>query len=161
VSVTHGTLETRPALRRLAWAGLAALLLALAADAWAGPVIQRYVNFSVSPSTLDLGSVPGPGNYDSPAALTVHVTANCVHGGIVASVTALQMAGGGTIGPERVFVRLPATGVYVPMTAAVAVTPTMNPGVFDVVLKFRLETTMADAAGDYTGTMTITLAPLP
>jgi len=142
---------------------VAAAVLALWAEtAHAIPKVERYVSVSVTPATLDLGSVPQPGTYDSASELKVHVTANCVHGGVVASVTALERAGGGgSIGPERVFVKLPATDNYVAMTNPVAVTGPMNPGVFDVILKFRVETTWADDPGEYTGTLTITCAGAP
>ncbi|MEI7836445.1 MAG: hypothetical protein WCK05_08530 [Planctomycetota bacterium] len=158
----HRTTERRPALATLAWAGLAAMaVLALApADAHAAPVIQKYINMSVSPTTLDLGSVPAPGAYDSPSELKVHVTANCVHGGVVASVTPLTRAEGGAIDGNRIFIKLPGMN-YRPMTSAVPVTGPMNPGVFDIILKFRVDTTLADAPGDYTGTITITLVTAP
>jgi len=134
----------------------------LAGPAHAIPKVERYVSVTVTPATLDLGSVPQPGLYDSPSELKAHVTANCVHGGVVASMTALERAGGGgSIGPERIFLKLPATGVYVAMTDPVAVTGPMNPGVFDVVLMFRLQTTLADPAGEYAGTLTITCSAAP
>lgn len=160
------TTRGRPGRRLQAgfWAVLGALgVLALAAtDANAAPVIQRYVNFSVTPDKLDLGTVPQPGIYDPASELKVHVTANCVHSGVVASVTALsRTGGGGSIGPERVFVKLPTTGNYVPMTGPVAVTGPMNPGVVDVILKFRVQTALADPPGDYAGTITITCAAAP
>jgi hypothetical protein len=138
-----------------------AVLAVAAMDVHAAPIIQRYVNFSVTPNILDLGSVPQPGTYDSPSELKVHVTANCVHIGVVASATALTRAGGGSIGPERIFVKLPATGKYMPMTGPVAVTGPMNPGVVDVILKFRVQTTLADVAGEYAGIITITCATAP
>ena len=142
-------------------ATLATLAVMLCGPAQALPRVERYVSATVSPAALDLGSVPQPGSYDSPSELKVHVTANCIHGGVVASVTPLTRTGGGSIAPERVFVKLPATGNYVPMTNPVAVTGPMNPGVFDVILKFRLETTLADVAGEYAGTITITCSAAP
>jgi len=151
-----------PVLCGLVAVSAVAALALCAGTAHAIPKVERYISVTVTPATLDLGSVPQPGLYDSASELKVHVTANCVHGGIAASVTALERAGGGgSIGPERVFVRLPATGVYVPMTNPVVVTGPMNPGVFDVVLMFRVETTWADNAGEYTGTLTITCAGAP
>ena len=142
--------------------GLVAVAAAavLAGTAHAIPKVERYVSVTVTPATLDLGSVPQPGTYDSASELKVHVTANCVHGGVMASVTALARTGGGSIGPERIFLKLPA-GNYVPMTNPVAVTGPMNPGVFDVILKFRVETTLEDVPGEYTGTLTITCAGAP
>jgi hypothetical protein len=76
-------------------------------------------------------------------------------------MTALTRAGGGSIGPERVFVKLPTSGKYMPMTGPVNVTGPMNPGVVDVILKFRVQTALADAPGDYAGTITITCALAP
>ena len=152
-----------PRVARLALATTAVLaaLAALPQQASALPRVQPYVQLSVTPQSLDLGTVPQPGTFDSPSELKVHVAANCVHGGIAASVTALQRTGGGSIGPERVFMKLPATGNYVPMTHPVAVTGPMTPGVFDVILKFRVETALADIPGEYAGTLTITLVPQP
>ena len=141
--------------------GALAVLTVAATDVHTAPIIQRYVNMTVTPDKLDLGSVPQPGTYDSPSELKVHVTANCVHVGVVASATALTRAGGGSIGPERVFVKRPSTGSYVPMTGPVNITGPMNPGVVDVLLKFRVQTTLADAPGDYAGTITITCAAAP
>ena len=153
----RNTIERRAVLATLAWAVLAVLC----SQAHALPVVQRYVNFSVAPNNLDLGSVTHPGAYDSPAELKVHVTANCAHAGVVASATPLTRAGGGSIGTDRVFIRLPGTGNYVPMIAPVVVTGPMNPGIFDVILKFRVQTTLADDPGDYVGTITITCSAAP
>ncbi|MGB2975718.1 MAG: hypothetical protein WBD18_06745 [Phycisphaerae bacterium] len=150
-----------PILCGLVAVAVAAVLALWAETAHAIPKVERYVNVSVTPATLDLGSVPQPGTYDSPSELKAHVTANCTHGGVVASMTALTRAGGGTIGLERIFLKLPATGNYVAMTNPVAVTGPMNPGVFDVVLKFRVETTLEEIPGEYTGTLTITCAGAP
>jgi hypothetical protein len=139
---------------------LAALILARLASG--APVVQHYVNFGVTPDKLDLGSAPGQGVYNSPAELKVHITANCAHSGLILSVSALTRTGGeGSIGPERISVRLPATGNYVPITAPVCVTGPMNPGIADVILKFRVETTMADNPGNYAGTIVITCAAAP
>jgi len=144
---------------------LVAAIVAVAAGApmaHALPRVTRYVQVSASPANLDLGNVPHPGTYDSAAKLKVHVVANCVHGGIAASVTALaRTGGGGSIGPERIFVKVPATGNYVAMKNPVPLTGPMNPGVFDVILKFRVKTELQDPVGTYTGTMTITYAPAP
>jgi hypothetical protein len=119
------------------------------------PVIEQYFCISVTPHELDLGNVPHPGLYDSPAILTVHVAADCEHGGVVASATPLQHPEG-TIPPERIFVRILPTGGYVSMDAPVVITGPAGPGVFDVELKFRLETVFEDPAGTYTGTFTFT-----
>ena len=136
-------------------------LLATAPTAQAAPVVQPYISVSATPASLDLGTVPQPGTYDSPAELKVHVTANCIHGGVMVAVTPLVRAEGGSIGPAQVFLRLPSTGTYISMSSAVAVTGPAGPGIFDFVLKFRVVTTLADAAGEYAGTLTITCSAAP
>jgi len=136
-----------------------AVLAALSQAAYAIPRVERYVNISVSPEELDLGSVPQPGAYVSPSELKVHVTANCAHGGVMATATPLKLSEGIEIPLERFFVRIPATGQFVPMVQPVLITGPMNPGVFDLVLKFRVETLLEDPAGNYTGTITFTVGP--
>ena len=152
-----GSLAARPA----RWL-LSAMVLAIAStQALALPRVVPYVLVSVTPKELDLGTVPQPGVYDSPAALTVRVAANCAHGGLAASATPLTRAEGGAIGTDRIFIKLPAAGDYVPMTHPVVVTGPMMPGVFDVVLKFRVETILTDAPGEYVGTLVFTCAAGP
>jgi hypothetical protein len=148
--------------RLILYASAAGVVLGLAGNAHALPRVVPYINVTLTPLTLDLGSVPEPGPYDSASELKVHVAANCAHGGVVASVTPLtRTGGGGSIAPERVFVRIPATGVYVAMTSPVSITGAMMPGVFDVVLKFRVVTNLGDIPGQYVGTLTITCAGPP
>lgn len=144
-----------------AWmlAAVAGVLACTVEQAQALPRLERYVEVSVNPEELDLGSVLQPGTYDSPTELTVHVAANCNHGGVTLSATSLKRTGGGEIPLERFFVKLPTTGVFVPMTAPILLTGPMVPGVFDVMLKFRLKTLMQDPAGKYTGTITLTVGP--
>lgn len=79
----------------------------------------------------------------------------------MASATPLNRSGGGVIPLERFFVRIPATGQYVAMTVPVVITGPMMPGVFDVVLKFRVETRLENPPGTYTGTVTLTCATGP
>ncbi|MGB2937904.1 MAG: hypothetical protein WBD05_06865, partial [Phycisphaerae bacterium] len=83
-----------------------------------------------------------------------------VHGGIIAAATPLKLSEGIEIPLERFFVKIPATGLFVPMVQPVLIAGPMNPGVFDLVLKFRLETILLeDPAGNYTGTITFTVGP--
>lgn len=142
-------------------ATLTALAVLLCGPAQALPRIEKIVTVTATPAALNLGTTAGVGQYDSAAELKVHVAANCLHGGIIASVTPLTRSAGSVIGPERVFVRLPLTGAYVPMTHPLDLTGPMNPGVFDVILKFRVETTWGDDPGQYAGTMTITCSVAP
>ncbi len=130
----------------------AAILLALAGDSDALPRVRRYIGLTASPMPLDLGTVSAPGTYDSAAVLSMHLAANCNHGGTIISTSGLQREGGGQIPPERIHVRLPDTGQYVSLVNPVAVAPAAAPGLQDFQLRFRLLTEPADPAGTYTGT---------
>jgi len=128
-----------------------AVLGVVAEKSGALPRIWRRINLSAIPSPLDLGDIPQPGTYDSPTALAVHFAANCSHGGVVISTTPFQSAAGGVIPKSRIFVKLPATGQFVPMTNPVPVSSPAGPGVRDFQLQFRIETEVTDPAGTYTG----------
>ena len=134
-------------------------LLGAPRNAYALPRIQRYIEISVSPDHLDLGSVFQPGVFDSPATLTVHVAANYNHGGIIVTATPLDGPGGATIPLDRMWVKLPVSGEFVPLIAPVMAIGPMGPGVVDVPLKFRVETLLLNPAGEYNGTITITIGP--
>lgn len=136
-------------------------LMYLASNAAAVPRLVKYVQVTVPQGSLDLGSTARIGENDCTGELKVHVSANCAHTGLIISATPLKNPAGETIPPERLLVRRPVTGEYVPFTHAVSVTGPMNPGVVDVVLKFRLITTLAESAGVYSGTLTVTCAELP
>jgi hypothetical protein len=121
-----------------------------------------YVQVTVTPNPIDLGTVPQPGAYDSPAVLKVHLAANCNHGGIVISITPLSLVGGGaTLGLDRIFVKPPGAPDFLPMTAPIGIAPPGGPIVVDYVLKFRVETTWGDDPGQYAGTIVITCSAAP
>lgn len=119
------------------------------------PLIAPFVQVSVTPEQLDFGTVRQTGQYDSPAAITVHVAANCPHSGVVLQAGPLQRSTGGSILPEDVFVKIPATGQYVPMAGPVNISGPMGPGVGDLPLQFRVETTAEVAVGTYEGLWSI------
>jgi len=124
--------------------------------------IAPFAHISVSADSLDLGTVPRPGVFDSPAKLTVHVAANIPHGGVMISMAnPLEGPGGAKIPLNRTWVKLPVGGQFVDLTAQVAVTGPMDPGVIDVPLKFRVETTFGNPPGTYSGTLVITLGVTP
>lgn len=151
----------KPALARRLFPAvlIVALLGGLTQSVQARPRIQPYVSLTLSADTLDLGNVAQPGVFDSPAILTVHIAANCSHGGIVISTTPLAGPGGAEIPLARFSVKLPATGQFVPMIHPVVLTGPMNPGVVDVPVMFRVETQMQTSPGKYTGTITFTVGP--
>ena len=150
------------------------------ADANTGPFkilsaaseIGPFVSISATSNTLEFGkpefsdtfSAPGqvwfPSLYrSSSAALTVHVESNCLHGPIVASVTALRNSEGSIITPDRIFIKAPAiTDEYSSMARPVTISKTQT-GSHDIELIFKLQAKLFDRAGRYTGFVTFTIMP--
>jgi len=150
------------------------------ADANPGPFITMpaasdigpFVSISATSDTLEFGkpefsdyfSAPGqlwfPSLYrSSSAALTVHVESNCLHGPIVASVTALKNSEGSIITPDRIFIKSPAiTDEYTSMARPVSISKTQT-GSHDIELIFKLQSKLFDRAGRYTGFITFTIMP--
>ncbi len=138
---------------------LAAGLFGLAGIAGAEQTNKPYVNVSASPDKLDLGTASlFTDTYDVPSALTVKVEANCMHGPIMISATKLKRRQGGWISPERIFVKTPATGGFVPMAKPVAISKP-EIGSHNIVLDLRVKTQFLDPAGEYTGTLMLTIMP--
>ena len=134
--------------------------------------IGPFVSISATSNTVEFGkpefsdhfSAPGqvlfPSLYrSSSAALTVHVESNCLHGPIVASVTALKHSGGSSITPDRIFIKAPAiTDEYSSMARPVPISKTQT-GSHDIELIFKLQSKLFDRAGRYTGFITFTVMP--
>ena len=102
-----------------------------------------------------------PSIYRSAAAsLTIHVESNCLHGPIVASVTALKHSGGYTIPPERILIHAPIMeeDEFVRMARPVVISKPEN-GPHDIELIFKLQATHFDYAGRYSGAITFTIMP--
>ena len=135
-----------------------------------------FVNISATSESLEFGKPTflsdgdtyfGPGSVTFPsvyfmssASLTVKVESNCMHGPIVASITALKRPRSGSIPPERISIKAPTTNGYVTMAKPVAISrPEI--GSHDIALDFRLEIFPHDHAGRYTGTITFTIMPPP
>ncbi|MGD8499927.1 MAG: hypothetical protein PVJ86_04730, partial [Phycisphaerales bacterium] len=92
------------------------------------PADGPFVHIFPTPRSLDLGTTSFAGVHESPAALTVDVASNCLHGPIVMSTTALTRREGGSIPPKHIFVRTPATGEFVDLAKPVAISqPTEGP----------------------------------
>jgi hypothetical protein len=108
------------------------------------PATKPFVHVSATPSSLDLGTTSFAGLHESPGALTVVVESNCIHGPIVMSTTALARRQGGSIPPEHIFVRTPATGEFVEMARPVAISQaTVGPHKIVVDLKVQTEQNFA------------------
>ena len=144
----------------ITWA-LAVVLFGLAGVAEAvrpAEPAKPFVNVSTTPDKLDLGTVPLTGIYDIPAAVTVEVEANCVHGPIVVSTTTLKRRQGGSILPERISVRTPATGGFVTMAKPVAISE-QTAGSHKIVVDLKVQPDVRNLAGEYTGTFMFTVMP--
>ena len=138
---------------------LAAVLFGLAGIAGAGQIDKPFVNVSTTPDILDLGTSPVfTDSYDVLGALTVNVDSNCFHGPITISTTKLKRRQGGSISPNRIFVKTPATGGFVAMARPVAISKSTE-GSHKIVLDLRVDTKFLDPAGEYTGTVTLTVMP--
>ncbi len=142
------------------------------AQADSGP----FVNISTTSDILEFGKPTffsdgdthfGPGStvfptshYGSSASLTVKVESNCLHGPIVASITALRHRRGGFVPPERISIKSPTTNGYVTMAKPVVISKP-EIGSHDIELDFRLDILSSDRAGQYQGTITFTIMPPP
>ncbi len=106
------------------------------------------------------GQAMFPSIYRSAAAsLTVHVESNCLHGPIVASVTALKHSQGYIIPPERILINAPIMNEeYTRMVKPVVISEP-EAGTHDIELNFKLQATHFDYAGRYSGTLIFTVMP--
>ncbi len=138
------------------------LLAGLSAGQASAAVIQPYVQISVSASSISI-EVQGVGTFNAPAPLTVKVAANTVHGGIIvmASPLVLSTDSAVTLPASQLFVKGPLTGTFKPLTAPINVTGPMIPGIFNILLEFQFNLPELMPAGEYTGVITITVAPPP
>jgi hypothetical protein len=120
---------------------------------------KPFVNISTTPDKIDLGTVPlFTDAFEVPEALTVNVKSNCLHGPIMISATKLQRPQGGSISPDDIFVRTPVTDGYVAMARPVKIS---NPttGSHKIVLDLRVQAQFLYSAGEYSGTLTLTIMP--
>lgn len=138
---------------------MAATIIVPALDA--GPQVQRYLSLTGTPSPLVLGAVSQPGIFDSAAVLAAHLATNCAHKGVIISTSGLQSAGGQSIPPDRILVRMPDTGFYAPMTNPLMVSPAAGPAVCDFQLQFRVEALPTDQPGTYSGTFQLFILCAP
>jgi hypothetical protein len=143
------------------------------------PVIAQadtpYVNITPSSDSLQFGKTVynlegshlGHGAAQFPthfgtasAALTLKVESNCLHGAITAEITKLRHKMGRTIPPKNISVQSPVTNGFVSMERPVTISkPEM--GSHEIDLNFRLDITSFESAGQYKGTLTFTVMPLP
>ena len=141
---------------------LAIGLFGLAGIAGAAQTVNHdepFVNISTTPDKIDLGTVPLFGNvFEAPGALTINVESNCMHGPIMISATKLNRPQGGSISPDNIFVRTLATGGYVAMARPVAISEPTK-GSHKIVLDLRVQAQFLYPAGEYSGTLMLTIMP--
>jgi len=138
---------------------LVVALFGISAAARAEQVGEPFVNVFATPDKLNLGTASFfEDTYDVPEALTVKVESNCMHGPIMISATKLKRRRGGVISPERIFVKTSATKGFVPMSKPVAISKP-EIGSHDIVLDLKVETRFLEPAGEYTGSLIITIMP--
>jgi hypothetical protein len=138
---------------------LAIGLFGLAGFAEAVQDDKPFVNVYTTPDKVDLGTASLFTNtFEVPSALTVNVEANCFHGPIMISATKLTTHQGSSVSPERIFVKSSDTGGFVTMARPVAISkPTI--GSHKIVLDLKVETGLLYPAGEYTGTLMLTMMP--
>jgi len=118
-----------------------------------------FVNVYTTPDSIDLGTVPMfVEAFEVLEALTVNVDSNCLHGPILISATKLYRPEGGSISPDNIFVRTPATNGYVAMARPVMISKPKT-GSHKVVLDLRVKANFLHPAGEYSGTLTLTIMP--
>lgn len=149
-------------LGNLVWLGLFWAIMTIApGNAWAGLKVEKYVGINVTPSVFHMGEIVTTGDYDVPHFLKIHISANCVHAGVILSATPLEEPNGAKIDPSRILVKSEGMTQYLPLTAPLNLTGPLGPGIKDVIVNFRVQCPGMDPAGTYTGTFVFTSAPLP
>jgi hypothetical protein len=134
-------------------------LLGLAGVAQAEQNDKPFINVSTTPDSVDLGTASLFTNtFEVPAALTVNVDANCFHGPIMISATKLKHSRGISISPERIFVKSPVTSGFVAMAKPVAISKATM-GSHKIVLDLKVEADLLYPAGEYSGTLMLTMVP--
>ena len=138
---------------------LAIGLFGLTGIAGAEQTDPPFVNVYTTPDKIDLGTVPlFKDAFEVPKAFTVNVESNCMHGPIMISATRLKRPQGGSISPDNIFVRTPATNGYVAMARPVAISESTK-GSHKIVLDLRVNAHFLYPAGEYSGTLTLTIMP--
>lgn len=150
----------------------------LAAILFTMPVIAQaeepFVNITSVSDSLKFGEpeftepallAPGAALYPaifatSSASMTLKVESNCLHGPIMASVSTLRHRMGKTITPDRISVKSTFTDGYVQMAKPVIISRP-HLGSHEIDLDFKLEVNPFEIAGQYKGTLTFTVMPLP
>jgi hypothetical protein len=122
------------------------------------PAEAPVIKISTTPNRLHLGLASFPGVHESSSKLTVNVDSNFTYGSILASISPLKRNGGGSIPPESIFVRGPATKGYVAMKKPVPVSKPAA-GSSKIALNFKVETEFNDPAGRYEGVLMFTVVP--
>jgi len=127
--------------------------------AYAERIYPPFVNVYTTPDKIDLGIVTlFQDSFEVTEAFTVNVESNCMHGPIMISASKLKRPQGGSISPDNIFVRTPATNGYVAMARPVAISKPTK-GSHKIVLDLKVQAQFLYPAGEYSGTLTLTIMP--
>ncbi len=119
-----------------------------------GTTLQAEPFASISvPDKIDLGSASQYGQQTFNSTIKVHITANCPHR-IIASI------GGAFASPAGGFIPKERTNVEMVPPLVSSGTPPEGVDV-DINLKFTIDIKSSDSAGEYTGTLVITIMAEP
>ena len=119
---------------------------------------EAFVEISALTKEVNLGTTKIQGLHVLDSAVTVRVKSNCLHGSIFASTTGLNRTPYGFIPPERISLKSPVTNGFIPMDNDVMISKPVF-GDHDITLSFRVQTSVEDPEGIYTGTLILTLMP--
>ena len=113
--------------------------------------IEPYISIDI-PQELDFGAIPHPGNHVFTPTFSMHLAANIPYHVEISLSTLTHTGGNSTITPTNL-------QMLNPISSNVG-TPIGGEDV-DVQLQFNIETTTANTAGTYNGTLTVTAVPGP
>jgi len=119
---------------------------------------EAFVQIFALTKEVNLGTTKFQGLHILDSAVTVRVKSNCLHGSIFASTTGLNRSPYGFIPPERISIKSPVTNGFVPMSNDVMISKPVF-GDHDITLSFKVQTSIEDPEGIYTGTLILTLMP--
>lgn len=119
---------------------------------------EAFVEIFALAKEVNLGTAKFQGLHLLDSAVTIRVKSNCLHGSIFASTTGLTRPPYGFIPPERISIKSLETNGFVQMNNDVMISKPIF-GDHDITLSFRVQTSVEDPEGIYTGTLILTLMP--
>jgi len=119
---------------------------------------EAFVEIFALAKEVNLGTTKFQGLHVLDSAVIIRVRSNCLHGSIFASTTGLTRPPFGFIPPERISIKSPETNGFIQMDNDVMISKPVF-GDHDITLSFRVQTSVQDPEGVYTGALILTLMP--